>query len=168
MSLVQTAANSGARFNRLKALLALSLALNLFFVAGALWIRIHASPAPISPEQRLEQMADELGLNLKQRATFAEYSRAMREHMQAMRDAVRPQISKAWSEVAKPQADEIKVMQLLDEAAQTRHHYVHDLTAMTLAYLATLSPDQRAKFVELMHKGPRPWSAPRGDHDGDQ
>ena len=168
MTVFQTAAGQGARFNRLKALLALSLALNLFFIAGALWIRIHASPPPISPEQRLAQMAEELALNPKQRAAFADYSQAMREHMQAMRDAVRPQVAKAWSEVAKPQADEIKVMQLLDEAAQTRHHYVHDLTAMTLAFLATLSPDQRAKFVELMHKGPRPWSTPRGDHDGDQ
>jgi uncharacterized membrane protein len=166
VSVLQTAAGQGARFNRLKALLALSLALNLFFVAGALWIRIHASPPPISPEQRLEQMSAELGLNPKQKTAFAQYSRAMREHMQAMRDAVRPQIAKAWSEVAKPQADEVRVMQLLDEAAQTRHRYVHDLTATTLAYLATLSADQRAKFVELMHKGPRPWSPP--PHDGDQ
>lgn len=168
MTFLQTAAGRGTRFNLLKALLALSLALNLFFVAGALWIRIHAPPRPISPEQRLEHMASELRLDPQQKVAFAHYSQAMREHMQAMRDAVRPQIAKAWSEVAKPQADEIKVMQLLDEAAQTRHHYVHDLTATTLAYLATLSAEQRTKFVALMHQGPHPWSPPRNDRDGDQ
>ena len=165
MTVVQAAAGRGTRFHLLKVLLALSLALNLFFVLGALWIRIHAPPPPISPEQRLENMAGELGLNPQQKAAFARYSQTMRERMQAMREAVRPQVANAWSEVAKPQADETKVMQLLDQAAQTRHHYVHDLTATTLAFLATLSPEQRTKFVTLIHQGPRPWSPPRGDHD---
>jgi Spy/CpxP family protein refolding chaperone len=165
MTVVQAAAGPGARFHLLKVLLTLSLALNLFFVVGALWIRIHAPPPPISPEQRLEQMSQELGLNPQQKAASARYWQAMRERMQMMRDAVRPQIAKAWSEVANPRADEVKVMQLLDQAAQTRHHYVHDLTATTLAYLATLSPEQRTKFVALMQKVPHPWSPPRSDHD---
>ena len=165
MTVVQAAAGRGTRFHLLKVLLALSVALNLFFVLGALWIRIHAPPPPISPEQRLENMAGELGLNPQQKAAFARYSQTLRERMQAMREAVRPQVANAWSEVAKPQADETKVMQLLDQAAQTRHHYVHDLTATTLAFLATLSAEQRAKFVTLIHQGPRPWSPPRGDHD---
>jgi uncharacterized membrane protein len=165
VTVVQAAAGRGTRFHLLKALLALSLALNLFFVVGALWIRIHAPPPPISPEQRLEDMAGKLGLNPQQKAALARYSQTMRERMQAMRDAVRPQVANAWSEVAKPQADETKVMQLLDQAAQTRHHYVHDLTATTLAFLATLSAEQRTKFVTLIHQGPRPWSPPRGDHD---
>ncbi len=165
MTAVPAAAGRGTRFHLLKVLLALSLALNLFFVAGALWIRIHAPPPPISPEQRLENMAGELGFNPQQKAAFARYSQTMRERMQSMRDAVRPQVANAWSEVAKPQADETKVMQLLDAAAQTRRHFVHDLTATTLAFLATLSAEQRAKFVILIHQGPRPWSPPRGDHD---
>ena len=168
MTLLQTAAGPGTRFHLFKALLALSLALNLFFIVGALWIRIHAPPPPISPEQRLEEMAGELGLNPQQKAASARYWQAMREHMQAMRDAVRPQIAKAWSEVAKPQADEVKVMQLLDEAAQTRHRYLHDSTATTLAFLATLSPEQRTKFVALMRKAPHPWSPVRNDHGSRQ
>jgi uncharacterized membrane protein len=168
MTVVQEAAGRGARFNLFKALLALSLVLNLFFVVGALWIRIHPPPPPISSEQRLEGMAGELGLNPQQKAAFAGYSRAMRERVQAMRDAVRPQIANAWSEVVKPGADEVKVMQLLDEAAQTRRRYVHDLTTTTLTFLATLSPEQRTKFVALMHRGPHPWSLSRNDHDGAQ
>ena len=165
MTVARATAVRGTRFHLLKALLALSLALNLFFVVGALWIRLHAPPSPISPEQRLEDMAAELRLNPQQKAAFAHYSQTMRERMQAMRDAVRPQVVNAWSEVAKPQADETKIMQLLDAAAQTRRHFVHDLTTTTLTFLATLSPEQRTKFVTLIHHGPRPWSPPRGDHD---
>jgi Spy/CpxP family protein refolding chaperone len=163
VSLAQTAAARGTRFNLVKALLALSLALNLFFVAGALWIRVHAPPPRINPEQRLEDMAGELGLDPQQKAAFAHYSQTMRERMQAMREAVRPLIANAWSEMAKPQADETKVMQLLDQAAQPRRQFVHDLTTTSLAFLATLSPEQRAKFVALIQRGPRPWSPPHDD-----
>jgi Spy/CpxP family protein refolding chaperone len=165
VSLAQMAAARGTRFHLVKALLALSVALNLFFVAGALWIRIHAPPPRINPGQRLEEMAGELELGPQQKAAFTHYSQTMRERMQAMHEAVRLQVASAWSEVAKPQADEAKVMQLLDQAAETRRHFVHDLTTTTLAFLATLSPEQRAKFVALIHRGPRPWSQP-GDHDG--
>jgi uncharacterized membrane protein len=164
MSVAQAAGSRRTRFNLLKAVLVLSLALNLFFVLGAVWIRIHAPPPSFNPEQRFEQMAGELGLDPQQKAAFAHYSQTMRERVQAMRDAVRPQIANAWSEVAKPKADETKVMQLLDQAAQSRRHFVHDLTSTTLTYLATLSPEQRAKFVALIHRGPRPWSDPRDDH----
>jgi uncharacterized membrane protein len=168
VTVIHAGAGGGTRFHLLKALLALSLALNLFFVVGALWIRIHAPPPPISTAQRFEDMAGQLGLDPQQKAAFARYSQTMRERAQSMHEAVRSQIANAWAEVAKPQADETKVMQLLDQAAQTRRHFVHDLTTTTLAFLATLSPEQRAKFVALIHRGPRPWSPPRGDHRGDR
>jgi len=166
VSLAQAAAARGTRFHLLRALLALSLALNLCFVAGALWVRIHAPPARISSEQRLEEMAGELGLDPQQKAAFTRYSQTMRERMQSMHEAVRLQIANAWSEVAKPQADEAKVMQLLDQAAETRRRFVRDLTTTTLGFLATLSPEQRAKFVAVIHRGPRPWSPPRDDRYG--
>jgi uncharacterized membrane protein len=168
VTLAQVIAGHGIRHQLLRAALALSLTLNLFFVVGALWIRIHAPPPPISPEQRLEEMAGELGLDPQQKAAFARYSQTMRARAQSMHEAVRPEIGNAWSEMGKPHADEAKVMQLLDEAAQTRRLYLHDLTTTTLAFLATLSPDQRTKFVALIHRGPRPWSRSRDDHASPQ
>jgi Spy/CpxP family protein refolding chaperone len=162
--LAEPAARSGPRPHLWKVLLALSLALNLFFMVGALWIRIHA-PAPLpSPEDRLQQMAGELNLNAEQKQDFAKYAQAMRERLQAMRSAIQPLIGDAWSEVGKPQADEAKVMQLFDKAAQERRGFVRDLTTTTLSFLATLTPEQRGKFVQLARQRPRPWSPPP-DHD---
>jgi Spy/CpxP family protein refolding chaperone len=160
VSLVQAAARSGTRQHLLKTLLVLSLALNLFFMVGALWIRVHAPPQPTSPEQRLQQMADELGLDPRQRAAFAGYSRSMRERLQSMHDVIRPLVSQAWSEVAKPQADETRIMQAMDEVEQKRRDFVRDMTTRTLSFLAILSPEQRRKFVELAHQRPRPWTPP--------
>jgi Spy/CpxP family protein refolding chaperone len=165
MMLAEPAARSGARQHLFKVLLALSLALNLFFVVGAMWIRIHA-PAPMpTPEDRLEQMSGELGLDAEQKQAFAHYSQTMRQRLQAMHGAVQPLIGNAWSEVAKPHADEAKVMQLFDQAAEERRGFMRDLTTTTLSFLATLSPEQRAKFVQLAHQHPRPWSPPH-EQDG--
>jgi Spy/CpxP family protein refolding chaperone len=75
--------------------------------------------------------------------------------MQQMRDAVEPLIGSAWSEIAKPDADETKVVQLFEEAGQTRRRYMRELAPKTLSFLATLSSEQRAKFVELARQ--RPW-----------
>lgn len=161
MTIAQTFAGHGARRQLWRVLLALSLALNLFFVAGALWIRIYAPPPPISPAQRLEQMAGELGLDPQQKVALAQYSQTMRGRLQSMHQAIHPLIVQAWSELAKPQADEVRVMQLLDQAAQTKRQFLRGLTTTTLAYLTTLTPEQRTKFVTLVHQGPRPWSPPR-------
>lgn len=163
MILAQAAARGGARHHLLWVLLALSLALNLCFVAGAVWTRFHAPPPPIAAAERLRQMADTLGLDAPQRAAFERYSQTMRERLESMRQTVRPLVREAWSEVAKPQANETKVMQLLDQAAQKRRGIVRELTTTTLSFLSILSPEQRAKFVELAHQRPRPWSPP-GDH----
>jgi Spy/CpxP family protein refolding chaperone len=165
MMLAEPAAGSGARQHLWKALLAFSLALNLFFVVGATWIRVHA-PAPMpTPEDRLQQMSGELGLDTRQKQAFAHYSRTMRERLQVMHSAVQPLIGNAWSEIAKPDADEAKVMHLFDQAAQERRGFMRDLTTTTLSFLGTLSPEQRAKFVKLAHQRPRPWSPPN-ERDG--
>lgn len=164
MTLAHAVAQGGTHRHLLRVVLALSLALNLFFIVGALWIRVHAPPAPITPEQRLEQMSAELGLDAQQSRAFADYSHTMRQRLQAMHQAMKPLISQAWTEVAKPHADETRIMKLLDQAGQTRRAYAGQLTTTTLSFLATLSPEQRAKFVELAQHRPRPWSPPHNHH----
>lgn len=164
MILAEPVAHGGARQNWWKVLLALSLALNLFFVVGALWTRLHQPSPMLSPEDRLEQMAGELNLDTQQKQAFTHYSQTIRDRIKAMRGAVQPLIARAWSEVAKPRADEAKVMQLFDQASEERRAFMRDLTTTTLGFLGTLSPEQRAKFVQLARQRPRPWSPPPG-HD---
>jgi Spy/CpxP family protein refolding chaperone len=154
VTIVSVAARGGGRQQLLWVVLTLSLALNLCFVAGALWIRFHAPP-PMSPVERLRQIEPQLSLTPEQKQVFGHYTQAVRSRMQLMRDAVEPLIGNAWSELAKPDADEAKVMQLFDEATQQRHNFRRELATTTLSFLANLSPEQRTRFVELVRQ--RPW-----------
>ena len=160
MMLAEPATHSAVRQHWWKVLLAVSLALNLFFVIGALWIRMHVPPLPLTPEDRLEQIAGDLSLDAYQRQAFVKYAKTMRGLFQSMHKAVGPLIASAWTEMSKPRADEAKIMQLFDQAAQQRRSFGHDITTTTLSFLATLSPGQRAQFIREMHQRPRRWSPP--------
>jgi Spy/CpxP family protein refolding chaperone len=150
------ALHPGSRRQLFWVILALSLALNLCFIAGALWIRVQGPPLPMSPEQRLQQIEPQLALNPQQKAAFDEYARTVRSGMQSMREAAEPLVANAWSELAKPDADEAKVMLLFDQAGDQRRGFRRELGTATFAFLAKLSPEQRAKFVELARQ--RPWA----------
>jgi Spy/CpxP family protein refolding chaperone len=86
--------------------------------------------------------------------------------MQQIREAVEPLMSAAWAELAKPDADQATAARLFDEAGQARRGLQRELLMPTLAFLATLSPEQRAKFVELFRQRPRTWGQQpqRGSH----
>jgi Spy/CpxP family protein refolding chaperone len=135
-------------------LLILSAALNLCFIGGALWLRMHEPPrTPIRPQE----FADALKLTPQQRAGFEQYFHLMRARAQLMRAELDPIISRAWAEIAKPQPDQNQIEQDFEQAAAKRHAFAHDATQTTLGFLATLSPEQRQKFVALLHEHKAPW-----------
>jgi uncharacterized membrane protein len=160
VTLASAAARGATRHPLLWVALTLSLVLNLCFVAGALWIRIQGPAMPAGPAERLQRIGTELVLDPQQRQAFELYSENVRSHMQQMRETVEPLMSAAWSELAKPDADPAAAARLFDEAAQARHSLQRELLTPTLTFLATLSPEQRAKFVELFHQRPRSWGKP--------
>ena len=155
MIVASAAARSGVRPYLVWLVLTLSLALNLCFVGGALWIRFYGPSSPMNAEERLERIGAQLGLDPQQKEAFEQYSQAVRSRMQLMHKAVDPLITNAWSEVAKPDAEQARVVQLFDEAGQTRRGYMRELAPVTLSFLAKLSPDQRSKFVELIQQRSR-------------
>lgn len=155
MTIASQAARSGTRQQLLWMLVALSVALNLFFIIGALWIRMHGPPVPMSAAERLQRIGTELSLDPQQQGAFNKYSETVRTRMQLMHKTVDPLMGKAWEEIAKPEADEANVVRLFDEAGQTRRSFMRELAPNTLSFLATLSPEQRAKFVELIRQ--KPW-----------
>ena len=138
-------------------LLILSAVLNLCFLAGAAWTRLHAPARWGGLEQRYQQMAAELNLEPQQRAGFDAYVAAMRTRTEKIREQVIPLMNAAWDEIAKPQADAAQVMRLFDDAAEKRREFQREATAKTLDFLAILSPAQRAKFVAIARerRGPR-------------
>lgn len=160
MTFASAAARGTTRHPLLWVALTLSLVLNLCFVAGALWIRIQGPALPASPAERLQRIGAELALDPQQRQAFERYSETVRTHMQQMRETVEPLMSAAWSELAKPDADQATAARLFDEAGQARRSLQRELLTPTLAFLATLSPEQRAKFVELFHQRPKAGGQP--------
>jgi uncharacterized membrane protein len=143
--------------------LAISVALNLFFVAGALWTRLYAPPRWPTPQERYEQVAAELALTPQQRPSFDRYVAAMRTRAERMRQQTRPLIASTWEEMAKPDADVGKITARFDEASENWRQFQHEMTAQTLDFLATLSPEQRAKFIVIARERRAPWLRPRGE-----
>jgi len=129
----------------LAAILAVSLALNLCVVAGAVWSRLHAPPQTTS--ERFHRLADSLNLTSQQRVAFDNYVAAMAARGERMRQDVEPMMDAAWAEIAKPDADPARVLQLLDDAGNRRRAFQHEAVAETLTLMATLTPEQRAKFI---------------------
>lgn len=130
-------------------LLIVSAVLNLGFIAGAAWHRLHGPPRWPDLEQRYERMAKELNLEPQQHAGFDAYVAAMRTRTEKMHEQVAPLIGAAWEEIAKPHADAAQVMRLFDEAAEKRREFQREAIARTLDFLAILTPAQRGKFVAL-------------------
>jgi Spy/CpxP family protein refolding chaperone len=154
-----TSAAGGWPYRRIVyAALGVSLVLNVFFIAGAVWTRTQPVPAASRGfEPRYQQMAGELGLDAQQRAAFDRYVAAMRTRGERMRQQIGPALSAAWEEAAKAQADRTQVLRLFDDAFDRRRQVQHDALTQTLDFMAVLSPAQRTKFVALSRerRGPR-------------
>jgi Spy/CpxP family protein refolding chaperone len=131
----------------LAAALAISVALNLCVVAGAVWNKVNAPAPPMTTSERLHRLADSLELTPQQRIAFDAYVATMISRGERMRQDVEPMMDVAWAEVAKPDADQTRVQQLLDDAGNRRRAFQHEAVAATLSLLATLTPEQRAKFI---------------------
>jgi Spy/CpxP family protein refolding chaperone len=155
---------AGPRRSRLWiALLAVSLVLNLCFIAGAVWSRVHPPAARFDLAERYRQMAAQLDLDPQQRTAFDRYVGAIRSRTEQIRQDTDPLMSAAWEELAKPQPDMGKVERLFDEAAEKRRAMQHETTAQTVELLGALSPAQRAKFVATMREWRASWRQRAGN-----
>jgi Spy/CpxP family protein refolding chaperone len=128
------------------ALLAISVALNLCFVAGAVWTRFNAPPV-VTASERFHRLATTLNLSPEQRTAYDAYVAGMIARSERMRQALDPLLTDAWSEIAKSDPDQAHVLQLLDDASIQRRQFQREALGATLSLLATLTPDQRAAFI---------------------
>jgi Spy/CpxP family protein refolding chaperone len=56
-------------------------------------------------------------------------------------------MDEAWTEIAKPNPDLSRVLQILDDFSAQRRETWHETVGATLALLTTLTPEQKAKFL---------------------
>jgi len=131
--------------------LALSVTLNVFFVAGLVWMRTMAPlpPSPMSPVERFERITKDIHASSDQMAALEQFANAFRERQRLLREQNRPIAEAVWSEMAKPQPDQDKISGLIDQIGQNRRAAQKDNTAALLTFLATLSPEQRTQFANL-------------------
>jgi uncharacterized membrane protein len=135
--------------------LALSLALNVFFVGGAVWVRMHVHhglggpPFGRPPHERIEAIARDLSLDPAQRSAFDRFIRDARKETKQVREANEKLSDSAWDEMLKPQPDQDLLRRVFDEISTNRREYQTGMTATLLDFLGKLSPDQRRQFVDI-------------------
>lgn len=147
-SLAEAGAKSGTRGRLLWVALALSLTLNVFFVAGLIWSRAAEPSAPPFAD-RLTRVAGEVNLSQDQHLAFQQLLQEMENRSQRLRDSNHPILQHIWDELGAAQPDQALISRLVDEATENRRAYQMDVSAALGRFLAVLSPDQRARFVEL-------------------
>jgi uncharacterized membrane protein len=130
-------------------LLALSLALNLFFVGGVVWVRSQGH-GPMGPADRVERVVKELGLDTNQRAAFERFARTIRTKARDLRETNQPLVDEAWQDFAKAQPDEAAVDKLFESAANNRRNFQIDAGRALRAFLGTLNEEQRIAFIGMV------------------
>jgi uncharacterized membrane protein len=135
-------------------LFGLSLVLNVFFVGGFVWAKYYGPPwgghgGPWQ-SQRFERWSDELNLDAAQQRTVRQAFRDMRQrNAERVRELmqVRQQIV---GELRKDKLDLKTIDPLLDRAASVRTDIQKDGLRTADQIEATLRPEQRERFRELV------------------
>ena len=140
-----TLAESGQKAGRggrlLWIALALSLTLNVCFIAGLAWMHIHAPPSPIV---RMRHFGESLNLNGDQRQAYEQFLRTLRLRGRFMRESNQPLIDNLWSEIGKPTPDTSTVAKLGDQVNGNREGFLREVSTALDTFIKTLTPEQRA------------------------
>jgi uncharacterized membrane protein len=150
MSMAGAAARRGRwpRFRILTAVLTVSLVLNVLFIAGGVWSRVEA-PASRDLDQRFERIGAQFDFDPRQQAAFNGFIAEMRGRRDQVRRQVVPLYRSAWDAAGKPAMDAPEVARLFEAAFDERLRLNRETTARMIDFLATLSPEQRGRFVAL-------------------
>ena len=125
--------------------LALSLTLNVCFLAGLAWMHIHRPPPPIV---RMQHFGDSLNLNGDQRQAYEQFLRTLRQRGRSVRESNQPLIENLWSEVAKPTPDTAAIAKLADQISGNRTALQREVSTAFDSFIKTLTPEQRAILAE--------------------
>jgi uncharacterized membrane protein len=130
-------------------LFAISLALNFFFGVGALYSKLEAERKYLPPEARIAELAEKLELTEAQEADLLALSERSRERRQGRRDLWKKRRQDILVELAKPELDRTRLSEVIRQGRDRRNAYFEEMMVDLHGYLATLSDEQRAAFLEM-------------------
>ena len=146
-------------------LFAVSLTANIFFAAGVGYTVYKGDEVSESPAARMGVVAERLGLTDAQHEALdllRERADMRRPGMQAVDAPLRAAILK---EVAQPDFDRDKVLEMIKQRDEERRPYYAEYAEDLHSFLVTLTPEQRQTFLEManerrflrqVYKGGRP------------
>ncbi len=123
--------------------LALSLALNVFFVGGLAYSKF------VRPTPPLIALGRELKLEPDQRKAFQGFVQVVRSKGAVLRETNLALGRQIWDELAQPKPDAQKLTTLFTDIANNRRDYQTAVGAALLPFLETLSIEQREHFIEI-------------------
>ncbi|HEV8016096.1 MAG TPA: periplasmic heavy metal sensor [Stellaceae bacterium] len=143
-SLADTGHKAGWRGRLVWLALALSLTLNVCFLGGLAWMRLHPPPPPLV---RMEHFAGTLNLNDDQHHAFDQFLRTIRVRGRYVRETNQALTDDLWDEIAKPTPDSAAIAKLADQINSNREGFQRDVSAALDVFVKTLSPEQRAQLA---------------------
>ena len=133
-------------------LLAASLLLNLFFAGGVIYSKMTAERLRDEPGARFDFVVDDLGLSEAERGRLM----ALRETARARRDEMRREgrhLREALlEEMAKPDFDQARIEELLQQRSVLFVTFLGGVMAETHDFLATLEPERKREFMAMMKR----------------
>ena len=147
-SIAEPSRRSGWRGRLIWIALALSLTLNVFFIGGLVLVKLSMHP-PLPPIERMQRLGRALNLNDDQRMAFDQFVRVIRLRGRFARETNQPLLDRAWTEVSKPSPDEDTLAKLGTEISKNRQAFQQEATTALIAFVKTLSPEQRTKLAEI-------------------
>jgi uncharacterized membrane protein len=126
-----------------KVALALSLALNVFFIGGLLYSKF------VRPTPPLIALGRELDLAPDQRKAFQGFLQVVRSKGTELRENNLKISQQIWDELAQPKPDAQKLTTLFAEYADNRRDYQTAVGTALLPFLETLNAEQRQRFIEI-------------------
>ena len=129
-------------------LLAISVALNLFVVVGLLDSQ-QTAERPEAPEPRLVRISEQLSLTPEQLYEFEHFSKNLGERWRMFREYMEPVRAAMADELGKPEFDRESYRRVLRMRQDVREEYFLQFGEELHAYIQTLKPEQRTRFVEL-------------------
>ena len=130
-------------------LLAASVALNVFFVAGVVYSEYFAPGPAERAERRIAEIGERLELTEAQVGDLMALRQRARARRGAPREDRQEMRARLLDELGRPEFDRDSIVRLMEERWRGRQAGFADMAAELHAYLATLSPEQRERFLAM-------------------